>query len=167
MRKLAAGLIGLGLALAPAALAQSQQKDRNMDPNLQRAIQFEHTKDADDARQAAIEKKHPTVVEPQPGSTANPEANSLPGQVVTDSGPGRASQSADRQASGWQSADRSADREDTGEVNGSTKPAYRTQPTPAELNQAVAWEHHKDAAAARQAAIERQPSSNAGRKQEK
>ena len=132
MKTLAAGLIGLALALAPAALAQDRQNNKNMDADMQRAIQFERNKDAADARQAAIEKTHQSVAEP--GANRSSEAD----RVMTDSGV--------RHSEG-----QSADRED---MSGNTRSEYRTQPTPAELQKAVTWEHFKDAAAARQAAME-------------
>jgi len=132
MKKLAAGLIGLVLASAPALVAQTRQSDQsadrrtneNVDANMQRAINFQHLKDAEDARQAAIEKRHPSVSEPGPnGSADRMETESMPGRPVIDQGPGPHA----------------------------TPPAYRTEPTREQLRQAVEWEHHKDAAAAQQA----------------
>ena len=132
MRKLAAGFIGLGLALAPVAFAQDKQNNKNMDADMQRAIQFQRNKDAADARQAEIEKKHPTVPESSADRSAEPES-------------GRATQS--------------ADREDMSGASRSAASTFRTEPTPVELNKAVEWEHFKDAAAARQAAVEGHGSS--------
>jgi hypothetical protein len=122
MKKLlATGCLGFGL-LAPLVLSAQTAQDADM----QRAIQFQRNKDAADARQAAIEKRNPTVQEP--------------GSAVP------ATQSADRQ---------SADRMDMSAVSPMrVTPAFRTEPTPSELAGAVAWEHHKDTAAARQAAVE-------------
>ena len=132
MKTLAAGLIGLALVLAPAALAQDRQNNKTMDADMQRAIQFERYKDAADARQAAIEKTHQSVAEP--GANRSAEAD----RAAADSG----TQNSERQ---------SADRED---LSGNARSEYSTQPTSQELQRAVAWEHFKDAAAARQAAME-------------
>ena len=153
MKKLAVGVFGLGLAFAPAVFAQNQRANKNMDPDMQRAIQFQHQKDVDDARQAAIEKRHPTVVEPGPGGAKNLSQDHMSGHVVADQGPANVEQenSADRQ---------SADREDTNQLSRSSASTFRTEPTPSELRQAVQWEHHKDAAAAQQASKETQPSNS-------
>lgn len=140
MRTVAAGLIGLALALAPAALAQDRQTNKNMDADMQRAIQFERNKDAADARQAEIEKKHPTVAEPGADRSVEPESS----QVAKSS-----------------QGSSSADREDMNGASRSAAPAFRTEPTQGELSKAVAWEHFKDAAAARQAAAEGHGSSKA------
>lgn len=112
MKKLlVTGSIGLGLLVTPSVLPAQD--------DMQRAIQWEHYKDAAAARQAALEKQHPSVNDPGPARYAA----------------------------------QSADREDT---NGAARASsvFRTEPTAAELAQAVAWERRKDAAAARQASLE-------------
>ena len=110
-RILAAGCIGFGLVAASLAVAQERQ-------TTQQAIQWEHSKDAAAARQAALEAQHSSI---------------------QDRGPARTTAS-------------SADREDMSQAGqGST---FRTEPTAAELQQAVAWEHHKDTTAARQSSVE-------------
>ena len=129
MKKLAVGWTGLVLAFTPALLAQQQtgQADRNSETNMQRAIQFENLKNSEDARQAAIEKVHPTVTEPGPnGSADRLETESLPGRPVLDTGPGP-------------------------QTTAAQVPAYPTTPTRKELARALRWEHQKDAAAAQQA----------------
>jgi hypothetical protein len=96
--------------------AQDQQ-------TMQQAIQWQHAKDAADARQAALEAKHPGMTEPGAAQSARQSSADREDMSQTSQG----------------SADRAA-------------PMFRTEPTAAELQQAVAWEHQKDAAAARQAA---------------
>jgi hypothetical protein len=117
---LVSGCVGLGLLVAPLAFAQNQQKP-NVDADVQRAIQWEHYKDAAAARQAAIERQHSTIHEAAP-------------RVSTSS---------------------SAEREDVNGYARQPMSQFRTEPTASELAAAVAWEHQKDAAAARQAATER------------
>lgn len=120
-RLLVIGCIGFGLA-APWAAAQEHQ-------TLQQAIQFQHLKDAADARQAALEAKHSGINDPVPA---------------------KASQS-------------SADRMDLSQTGSADRiaPMFRTEPGALELQNAVAWERSKDAAAARQAAIDAQRSKAA------
>jgi hypothetical protein len=93
--------------MAPWAFAQEPQ-------TMQQAIQFQHLKDKEDARQAALEARHPSV----PAVNTSRAASEWDTSTVTDPGPG-----------------------------------------PSQLRQAIEWEHHKDAAAAQQAALEaRHPS---------
>jgi hypothetical protein len=56
-----------------------------MSADMSRAIAFERAKDRADARQAAIEAKHPTVFYNQADRS---EENSTPGNRVPDPGPG-------------------------------------------------------------------------------
>ncbi len=134
MKRLAAGFIGIAITLAPAALAQDRPANKNMDADMQRAIQFQRNKDAADARQAQMERNRPTTSEAGANRSAEPER----GRIVTDPGPGRSDQTADRM-----------------EMNaGSSARSYRTEPSRQELQRAVTWERFKDNAAARQAQAE-------------
>lgn len=62
--KLLAGLIATGILLTPLTFAAGQHRapaHRRTTPGIRRAIQFERNKDRADARQARIERRHPTV----------------------------------------------------------------------------------------------------------
>ncbi len=63
--RLFTGLLAAGLLLAPLGAADKPQAKKAdteaQDPDMQRAIAFEHYKDVAAARQAAMEAKHPTV----------------------------------------------------------------------------------------------------------
>lgn len=65
-KRLFTGLAAAGLLLVPLSAADKTPKPKQtqteqMDPDMQRAIAFEHYKDVASARQAAIEAQHPTV----------------------------------------------------------------------------------------------------------
>ena len=61
--RLLAGFLGAGLLLAPLSLAadNTTKAKKQMDPDMARAIAFEHYKDVAAARQARKEAQHPTV----------------------------------------------------------------------------------------------------------
>jgi len=65
--------------------AQNQANRESMSPDMRRAIEFQRAKDRADARQAAIEARHPTVFYHQANREA--EDNSMPGKKVLDPGP--------------------------------------------------------------------------------
>lgn len=66
-RNLLMGVIGAALVLSPLGVAQqpqnSQQKavQPRREPGVQQAIAFQRAKDRADARQARLEKRHPSV----------------------------------------------------------------------------------------------------------
>jgi hypothetical protein len=82
-RILAVACLAAGALSVPGAHAAAQ---RNVDPDMQRAIAWERYKDLAAARQARKERLHPSV------TYANHEANremdeSTPGRRVIDRGP--------------------------------------------------------------------------------
>ena len=83
--------LGAALILSGAPLAQDQSTaGRNADqnsPEMQKAIAFQRAKDRADARQARVEKRHPTIDR----STADREREqSHPGNKVPDPGESQA-----------------------------------------------------------------------------
>lgn len=63
---------------------QSQSQSQSMSPDMRRAIEFERAKDRADARQAAIEAKHPTVFYNHEESSSSGENSA---NRVVDQGP--------------------------------------------------------------------------------
>jgi len=71
MKKLLAGIVGIGLWCGPALLlaqtnprkdqTKTQPKQAQMSEDMRKAIAFERAKDAADARQARLEARHPSV----------------------------------------------------------------------------------------------------------
>ena len=82
----------LGSVLFASAALASDQKTQKAKPNqnqtmsedMRRAIEFQRAKDRADARQAAIEARHPTVFYNQAERSA--DENSSPGNKVPDNG---------------------------------------------------------------------------------
>ena len=56
-----AGLLGAGLMLAPLVSAETASKKSAMSEDMRQAIAFQQHKDQADARQARMEKAHPSV----------------------------------------------------------------------------------------------------------
>lgn len=63
---------------------QDQSKSEQMSPDMREAIEFQRAKDRADARQAALEAKHPTVFY---NRAERSEEDSMPGKKVPDAGP--------------------------------------------------------------------------------
>jgi len=89
--RLLAGLLGAGLLLAPLSAADDTAKRKadteKQDPDMQRAIAFEHYKDLAAARQAKIEEKHPTVFYTNADRAANPDQDNSQGKKVIPKDP--------------------------------------------------------------------------------
>ena len=90
--RLFTGLVAAGLMLLPLSAADQPAKRKadtdtaKQDPDMQRAIAFEHYKDLAAARQARMEAKHPTVFYNNADREANPDDN-LPGKKVIPKDP--------------------------------------------------------------------------------
>jgi hypothetical protein len=85
------GLVAGGLFLLPLSAADQTAKRKadteKQDPDMQRAIAFEHYKDGAAERQARIEAKHPTVFYNNANREANREDTSLPDKKVIPKNP--------------------------------------------------------------------------------
>ncbi|MDR3699795.1 MAG: hypothetical protein P4L56_09190 [Candidatus Sulfopaludibacter sp.] len=88
--RLFTGLVAAGLLLLPLSAADDSAKRKadtgNQDPEMQRAIAFEHYKDLAAERQARLEAKHPSVFY----NAADREANrddTAPGKKVIPKNP--------------------------------------------------------------------------------
>ena len=74
------------VGLADDQAAQKTKQKQPMSDDMRKAIAFERAKDRADARQAALEKKHPTVFYNQ--AERSEQDNSTGGNRVPDRGPG-------------------------------------------------------------------------------
>jgi hypothetical protein len=66
---------------------QNQAADESMSADMREAIAFERAKDRADARQAALEAKHPTVFYNQAERDQAAQEGSAPGKKVPATGP--------------------------------------------------------------------------------
>jgi hypothetical protein len=80
---LCSGLVAAGQK--QPAPRQPQKQSETMTPGMRAAIAFERAKDRADARQAAIEAKHPTVTYDHADRSAQDEPTT--GRKVPDPGP--------------------------------------------------------------------------------
>ncbi len=89
--RLFTGLVAAGLLLLSLSAADRTAKRKadteKQDPDMQRAIAFEHNKDFAAERQARREAKHPTVYYNNADREANREDRSLPGKKVIPKNP--------------------------------------------------------------------------------
>ncbi len=89
--RLFTGFVAAGLLLLPLSAADQAAKQKTdtekQDPDMQRAIAFEHYKDLAAERQAHRETKHPTVFYNNADREANREDTSLPGKKVIPKNP--------------------------------------------------------------------------------
>ena len=102
MKKLLAGMLGLGLWCGPALLAQTDSTqtkpmkkatshEQSMSADMREAIAFQRNKDAADARQARLESRHPSVpaVDDEHSANRAEKDPNAPPPPVKDNGPGQ------------------------------------------------------------------------------
>ncbi|MBZ5624233.1 MAG: hypothetical protein LAQ69_36870 [Acidobacteriia bacterium] len=81
-----AGLIGSGLVFAPMVSAAEAKKHPTMSEDMRQAIAFERAKDRADARQARLEKIHPSVSYTDANRNADRSIDESQGRIVRDPG---------------------------------------------------------------------------------
>jgi hypothetical protein len=83
-----AGLLSAGMVFAPMVLAATPKKQTGMSEDMRQAIAFERAKDRADARQARLEKIHPSVTSSDANRNADRSMDeSTQGRPVKDPGP--------------------------------------------------------------------------------
>ncbi len=88
--RLFTGMVAAGLLLLPLSAADKNTRKADteiQDPDMQRAIAFEHYKDLAAERQARMEATHPSVVYRDADRQANREDDSMPGRKVIPKDP--------------------------------------------------------------------------------
>jgi hypothetical protein len=91
--RLFTGLVAAGMLLLPLSAADNTAKRKadseKQDPDMQRAIAFEHYKDLAAERQARIEAKHPTVFYNNADREANRDDTAQSKKVIPKSPTGK------------------------------------------------------------------------------
>jgi hypothetical protein len=81
-----AGLIGSGLVFASMVSAAEAKKPPAMSEDMRQAIAFERAKDRADARQARLEKNHPSLSYTDANRNADRSIDESQGRIVKDPG---------------------------------------------------------------------------------
>jgi hypothetical protein len=82
-----AGWIGAAMLLTPLAKAQNDGRKEGTSADMRAAIQWEQHKDAAAARQARLERLHPSVTYDNPNSANRTMEEPAEGRSVKDPGP--------------------------------------------------------------------------------
>jgi hypothetical protein len=88
--RLFTGVVAAGLFLLPLGAADKNARKADtetQDPDMQRAIAFEHYKDLAAERQARLEAKHPSVFYNNADREANRDDDSMQGKKVIPKDP--------------------------------------------------------------------------------